>query len=128
MNNLAFDEYLKPEGTEPNLFRAAHDNDVSEMSAAIINGASLSDIEPVALMTPLHAAVLAYASDFLEAASKEETFDPWVRDVNGRTPYDHAVAIVNKPAMDILYEPMFKFLHAPDDRYIDYSDNAPALD
>lgn len=119
---------METEETGPNIFTAASNNDLAELQAALDAGQKLSDQEPVLHMTPLHIAAARHCNDFLAEAAKHESFDPWVRDLNERTAFDHAAAYNNRDGMKTLYDVMTAPLRELGDDHIDYSDNLPALD
>lgn len=58
-------------------------------------------------MTPIHIACIYRSNDFLAAAAEHPSFDPWIRDRNGRLACDHAVAHANKVAHDLLVDRMY---------------------
>ena len=92
----------------PDLFRAAKENNIEEMADALEEGETLSDHRPDMLnMTPIHVACIYSSNKFLAAASNHETFDPWVRDDNLRLAFDHASAKKNKVAMNLLHAKMY---------------------
>lgn len=87
----------------PDIFRAAAENDISELVSALQEGQLLSEQRVDLLnMTPLHVACINWSNDFLAAASQHHSFDPWIRDDNLRTPFDHASARRNRPAQKTL--------------------------
>ena len=87
----------------PDIFRAAQENDIVELARAIEAGQLLSEQRRDLLnMTPVHIACLSASNDFLAAAAQHFSFDPWIRDDNQRTPFDHASARRNKKAQEIL--------------------------
>ena len=109
----------------PNIFDAAHDNDVGQLLAAIKDGQSLSSRDGLILCrTPLHVAACRHSNDFLAAASQDRSFDPWLRDHNLRLPIDNAIACNNKRGSEILYKAMYAHLHEKP-RKIDHNDNEP---
>ncbi|MPT47982.1 MAG: ankyrin repeat domain-containing protein [Sphingobium sp.] len=74
------------------IFRAASNNDIDELRAALLEGQTLNDVNrEFYRMTPMHIACLKKSRDFLEAALRED-FNPHQRDANGRTAMDHAIA------------------------------------
>lgn len=123
-NNL--DTYLNPKDTPPDIFRAARNNDVAELQAALSEGQSLATQDTMFLMmTPVHVAAAEHSNDFLAAAAQHESFDPWIRDDNERVPFDHASAFNNKDGMKILFETMYADMKKDESR-IDYTDNEPS--
>lgn len=123
-NNL--DVYLNPKDTPPDIFRAARNNDVAELQAALSEGQSLATQDSTLLMkTPVHVAAAEHSNDFLAAAAHHDSFDPWVRDDNERVAYDHASAFNNKDGMEILFDTMYSDLKR-DESLIDYMDNEPS--
>jgi ankyrin repeat protein len=76
----------------PDLFRAARNNDIVELAAAIQDGQSLDEVQDEQSgLTPIHVACINQSVEFLRAAVQYK-FDPWIRDANMRTPLDHARA------------------------------------
>lgn len=96
MTNLKYREDLNTKGTDPDLFRAAENDDTEELAAALAMGQSLSTQEPRMMMTPIHVAAAKHANRFLEAAAQDPTFDPWIRDANKRVAFDHASMFANQ--------------------------------
>lgn len=93
----------------PDIFRAALENDVGELISALSDGQLLSEQRSALLnMTPLHVACINASNDFLSAAAQHNSFDPWIRDDNLRTPFDHASARKNRQAQRTLLEFMEK--------------------
>lgn len=83
----------------PDIFRAAQENDLDELARAFADGQLLTEKRKRLVgMTPLHVACLNTSNDFLAAASQHHSFDPWIRDDNLRTPFDHASARCNQRA------------------------------
>ncbi|WP_143025708.1 hypothetical protein [Paracoccus isoporae] len=120
-------KYMNTDASPPNTFRAAENNDVEELLAALKDWQSLSDRDARFLnRTPVHIAAAKSSNDFLASASQQESFDPHLRDDNLRTAFDHADAYCNERGKKILFDSMYDDLRAPDDRYIDYSDNEPS--
>lgn len=125
--SIRVDKFINPEETPPDIFRAARNDDVAELLAALAEGQSLATQNPdLLLMTPVHVAAARKSNEFLAAASHHESFDPHIRDANQRTAIDHANAHMNERGHEILFDTMYGDLHAPDNRHIDYSDNAPS--
>ena len=113
----------------PNLFRAAENDDVEELGRGLAAGRSLSEQDPaMAGMTPVHLASARGSENFLTAASRHPTFNPWLRDYNDRVPSDHASAFCNHGCMQILFDTMYGPVPPAEEHQIDYTDNAPALD
>lgn len=86
----------------PDLFNAAMNNDLSELQAALDEGQDINQIDRAG-MTPAHVACIYNSTEFVVAACKIEAFDPWIRDLNDRTPFEHAWARNNKVAMREIY-------------------------
>ncbi|MFV0293739.1 MAG: hypothetical protein ACK5II_11230 [Paracoccus sp. (in: a-proteobacteria)] len=123
----ALSEFIDPKQTPPDIFRAAQNNDVAELLAALEDGQSLSTQDPERLMmTPVHIAAARSSNDFLGVASQHETFNPQIRDANLRVAADHASAYNNAVGHKILTDAMYADLFAPDNRHIDYTDNEPS--
>ena len=94
------------EGRDPDLFRAAMNDDVAELQAALRLGKSLDEQETDLLLTPIHVACIRGSSSFLRAAS-EHAFNPWLRDNNERLAIDHAAANFFKAGQQILLAKMY---------------------
>jgi len=91
----------------PDLFRAARNNDIKELAAAIQDGQSLDDIEDVKSgLTPMHIACIHRSEIFLTAAIQYK-FDPWIRDCNLRLSIDHARAQGLRNVQKDLFEKMY---------------------
>lgn len=81
---------------EPDLFRAARQNDLAEMEAALNSGKCFTTLDPHTLMTPIHIAAIFGSLDFIVAAI--ETGTPEVHwavchfDKAGNSPFEHALA------------------------------------
>lgn len=114
----------RPEGSPPDIFRAARTNDVAELLDALAEGQTLNTQEPHMMMSPLHIAAAERSNDFLEEAVKHESCDSWLRDANQRVAQDHAVAYRNERGSDILIRHMYSDLYEHSD--IDYTDNGPS--
>ncbi|MEX0283335.1 MAG: hypothetical protein AB3N23_01860 [Paracoccaceae bacterium] len=118
--------YLETKRSEPNIFRAAKNDDVGEMLAALNSGQSLSTQDDEILdRTPVHIAATRSSNKFLAAAAQQPSFDPWIRDANDRVAWDDARAFNNEDGMEILFQAMHGDLQ-PDPSHLDYSDNAPS--
>ncbi|WP_195820651.1 hypothetical protein [Roseobacter sp. MH60115] len=118
--------YLQPRRRDPNLFRAALNDDVGEMLDALSQGQSLSTQDDERLnFTPVHIAAERSSNKFLAAAAQHPSFDPWVKDANDRVPWDHARAFNNVKGMKLLHDSMYNDLK-PDPSRLDYSDNEPS--
>lgn len=102
---------MKPRTVEKpkaDIFNAAVNNDVDELIIALNKGQLLSSSRPeIAHMNPVHIACIEGSLDFIVEASKHHSFDPFSRDDNLRTPFDHASAHCNFDIMKILYEKMY---------------------
>lgn len=123
----AVEKFINPQQTPPDIFRAARNNDVAELIAALEDGQSLSTQNPALLMmTPVHVAAARGSNNFLGVAAQHETFDPHIRDANDRVAADHASAYNNVVGLEILTGSMYDDLFAPDDRFIDYADTEPS--
>ncbi|WP_438729241.1 hypothetical protein ACR9YC_02125 [Parasphingorhabdus sp. DH2-15] len=93
--------------SNPNIFYAAINNDVGELSSAINEGQSLADIQDEqTLYTPIHVASIHNSLAFLQAAENLE-YDPWTRDSLQRLPIDHAAALGFKDIQKLLLEKMY---------------------
>ncbi len=91
----------------PDIFRAARENDIQELAAAIQDGQSLDDIQDKQSgMTAMHLACIHHSVDFLHTASQMK-FDPWIRDVNLRLAIDHARAQGLQEAQQAFFEKMY---------------------
>lgn len=122
-----FAKELRPKDTPPDIFRAAINNDIAELMDALAEGQSLSERRSVFLnRTPVHVAAGRSSNDFLAVACNHETFDPWLRDDNNRTAFDHADAYANDRGKTLLFDKMYGEPTGPDPRYIDYTDNEPS--
>lgn len=117
---------MNSDNTGPDIFHAAEVDDPAELAAARAEGQSLSDVDPVMGQTPLHVAAMRRSNRFIEAALQDESCDPHAMDANQYRAWDHAYAYNNMEGCRLLNEAMYAHLHAPDDRYIDYSDNEPS--
>lgn len=95
---------------DPDIFRAAAEDDVGEMARALNDGQSLDQFDAGNSTTPLHIACANRSRNFLRAAL-EHTFNPWVRDRNGRLAIDHAVANGITDVQEALFHRMY-----PDER------------
>jgi len=110
----------------PDIFHAAVTNNVDELHRALDDGQSLSAQDSFRLdMTPTHLAAGKHSNDFLEAAAKHESFNPWIRDANLRTPFDHARAFNNVDGMKILYDPMYSDLRKPKGEVVEFPGTEP---
>lgn len=111
----------------PDIFRAAVNNDVTELKAALDDGQSLSFRHPSKLlMTAVHVAAARKSNDFLQAASDHQTFDPWIRDANGRLPADHAMAYRNREAETLLTKAMYAHLYDGSGGVVDFPSGTPS--
>ena len=105
MNNTAEKMDTGESRRPPDIFRAARNNDIAELARALGDGQLLSDQKAdLVNMTPVHVACLNTSNDFLAAAAQHHSFDPWIRDDNLRTPFDHASARNNRRAQRILLD------------------------
>ena len=95
----------------PDIFHAAQVNDVEELLDAIDDGQRLDDRKRSLLnMTPAHIACINSSTEFMLAACSQSSLDPWARDANGRTPFDHAAARGNRPVLQRL----LALMHPPE--------------
>lgn len=91
----------------PDIFRAAENNDVEELLRALEDGQSLTDRKPdLANVNPVHLACIKSSVEFILVAVQQDSFDPWARDDNMRTAFDHASARNLKKPMEALFEKM----------------------
>ena len=91
----------------PSLFRAARNNDIIELAAALQDGQSLDEVQDRQTgLTPIHVACIHHSVDFLLAATQHK-FDPWIRDANLRTAMDHARAQNLREVQKSLLEKMY---------------------
>jgi ankyrin repeat protein len=87
----------------PDIFHAAQFNDVEELFLALQDGQRLDERKRTLLnMTPAHIACISSSTEFMIAACSEPSLNPWARDSNGRTPFDHAAAKGNRAVMKAL--------------------------
>ena len=101
---ITYENDTRNRDLEPDLFKAAEKNDVETLRSALKAGQSLDRRHQRALgMTPIHLACIFGSNAFLKAAIEDGEFDPWLRDANGRVPFDHAWAKNNKEAMSLLF-------------------------
>jgi ankyrin repeat protein len=92
----------------PDIFHAAEFNDINELVAALREGQSLNARKASQLnMTPVHVACIHSSNEFLSYALQNVTCDPWIRDDNLRTAFDHASAKSNKKVMQLLFNLMY---------------------
>lgn len=86
------------------VFEAARTDNVEQLRTALAQGESLDARDVDALnMTPIHIACIFSSNAFLQTAVDESSFDPWIRDANGRVAFDHAWAKNNRTAMRLLF-------------------------
>ena len=91
----------------PDIFKAAYENDIYELARALDVGQRLTDRrKDLSGMTPVHVACLSSSNAFLAACVWHNSFDPWLRDDNLRTPFDHASARCNIRAQELLIRTM----------------------
>src|SRR3546814_2705669 len=75
----------------PDIFRAAINDDVRELRAALSEGQSLDTPNRLHYgMTPVHLACAKHSLNFIDEALKE-TFNAWARDLGGRLSMDYAI-------------------------------------
>lgn len=100
---------FEPGKVEPDIFRAAANDDPWELQAALDEGQSL-DSRNVEFyrMTPMHLACVHRSAAFLQVALANE-FNPWARDSNGRLAMDHAAA----QGLDDVADEMARRLYPP---------------
>lgn len=77
-----------PNDRDPDLFEAAFRDNVHALHTRQEVGASLSFQEGDNGFTPLHIAAIYRSHNFIRAAIKLKDVDLWVRDHNGRLPFD----------------------------------------
>ena len=110
------------------IFRAALDDDLAELAAARGEGQRLTDADPMTLMTPLHIAASRHSNQFIAEALKDDSCDPFQRDANDRTAWDHALAHNNIEGCELLRIAMSAHLYERDDRHIVYLDHPLVFD
>jgi ankyrin repeat protein len=91
----------------PDIFRAATENNVSELRDALAEGQSLdSRHAEFYLMTPMHLACVKKSRDFLQVALQHE-FNAWSQDSNGRLSMDHAIVNGLEDIADQMLEKLY---------------------
>ncbi|WP_139209946.1 hypothetical protein [Palleronia pelagia] len=94
---------MSTEDAKPDIFSAAHNNDVEHLRRALADGQLLSEQRVnMDLSTPVHIAAARHSNDFLREASQHESFDPLIRNASGHAPIDHAVASGNTEGQELL--------------------------
>lgn len=91
----------------PNLFRAARENDVEEMNQALASGKRLDEPDFENGFTPLHYAAFTGSADFIRAALDHPSADPWKRDHQGYLAIDHADARGDQVVSKLFFEAMY---------------------
>lgn len=91
----------------PDLFRAAVDDNVLEMEAALDDGQSLSEQRPSDGMTPVHLAAAAGSCNFISYAADIAPENMWIRDFNDLRPYEHALARRDRLIMTYISNAMY---------------------
>ncbi|MEC3949291.1 ankyrin repeat domain-containing protein [Sphingobium sp. HWE2-09] len=90
------------------IFEAARNDDVDSLKTFIDGGMSLNQAKSSFLdMTPMHVACIENSYQFVEYACENAIFDPWARDANLRTAFDHAAACGNQRAKEALFKVMY---------------------
>lgn len=91
----------------PDIFRAALNDDPIELSDALEVGQSL-DTQNRGLnnMTPIHLACSKHSLEFLRVALSEN-FNAWSRDADGRVSMDYAVAEGLEDVADQLFNKLY---------------------
>lgn len=88
------------------IFRAAKYDDPEELRRAVESGQTLNDTEETMSFTPIHVAIIRRNLAFLDAAMAYD-FDPWLRDINQRTAFDHAYAHGLREIQEKLFRKMY---------------------
>jgi hypothetical protein len=108
MTNIMNKEDKSEKRSPPDIFRAAQNDDVFELQAALKAGQRLDEQRrDLVGMTPVHLACVFSSNNFLTAAASDESFNAWIRDNNLRVPFDHASAKNNLKAKIILFKAMY---------------------
>ncbi|HEY9579658.1 MAG TPA: ankyrin repeat domain-containing protein [Rhizorhapis sp.] len=91
----------------PDIFRAAINDDVRELRAALSEGQSLDTPNRLHYgMTPVHLACAKHSLNFIDEALKE-TFNAWARDLGGRLSMDYAIAEGLEDVAEMLLERLY---------------------
>lgn len=89
------------------IFRAAREDDVIMLRAALAAGESLGQQEEIDGRTPLHVAVLHGAQNFLREAVSYAADSVWERNFHGMRPLDLCWLKNDTAAHDILHNAMY---------------------
>jgi len=76
-------------GVVPDLFRAALEDNVEILHAAMDAGGNLAEVRDESLRNPMHIAVMFGSGNFLTHALNYPEVDLWSRDYGGLRPLDH---------------------------------------
>lgn len=107
MVNLSMKPKDNSERYNPDIFRAARNDDPVELADALEVGQSL-DTQNRGLynMTPIHLACAKHSLKFLRVALREN-FNAWSRDAAGRVSMDYAVAEGLEDVADQLFKKLY---------------------
>ncbi|MEO1324569.1 MAG: hypothetical protein AAFV59_16380 [Pseudomonadota bacterium] len=98
----------------PDIIRAAMNDDVAELLAALREGASVNDIDHRFDMNAIHMACIRQSHNFLFAAIENTDVDVWARDGMMRVAFDHCFANKDTTGMQKLFELMYPDTPSPE--------------
>lgn len=91
----------------PDIFRAAREDDVHELQAALRAGQSLRGARFETGLTPVHIAAMRGSVNFLRVAMEHDPQSSWVQDVQLRLPFAHAAVRKDRQSMAYLHNAMY---------------------
>ena len=91
---------------EPDIFRAALNNDPYELQLALKKGQRLDDLDKSSGATPLHFASWHGSFEFIVSALQDASVDPWLQDKRGSLALDYATRWREVAIMKELFQAM----------------------
>jgi hypothetical protein len=91
----------------PDIFRAAREDDLYELRAALRDGQSLRVARLETGLTPIHVAAIRGSVNFLRVAMEHEPQAAWIQDVQLRLPFAHAAVRKDRQSMAYLHNAMY---------------------
>ena len=91
----------------PDIFRAAREDDLRELQAALREGQSLRSAWLDTGLTPVHIAAIRGSVNFLRVAMEQDPQSAWIQDVQLRLAFAHAAVRKDRQSMALLHNAMY---------------------
>lgn len=92
---------------KPDIFRAAREDDLYELRAALRDGQSLRMAYTATGLTPVHVAAMRGSVNFLRVAMQHDPQTAWIQDGQLRLPFAHAAVRKDRQSLAYLHNAMY---------------------